>query len=311
MLNKRGAQRGALCLFVSLVNWFLAETDRHCEYAVFMNMHNESKSASTEPDQPQNQREPVSEKARRTDIGFALFMLTLTALFAYLGVWQVNRLAQKQLLISAVEERLGQQPISLPPVQEWVGFDAQTYDFRPLGVTGTFDHQNTVLVFTYLAEQRGKYSGPGYWVVAPFMLKEGGTVFVNRGFVPEAMAEEFKDGGAGPLGEQTITGLGRTSEIPNSFTPGSQFSNRIEWVRNIDRLLRFVDKDLGPVAPIYINADAGDAQALPQGGETRVSFINRHYEYALTWFSLAVLTPVMLIFWVWQSRRKRRTNETG
>ncbi len=246
-----------------------------------------------------------SKKTIRSHIGFVVFMLALTALFVFLGYWQVDRLALKNARISAVEQRVGEAPISLPPVEEWVAFDPQTYDFRPVQVTGTFDHDNTVLVFTFLADPRGPYSGSGYWVLAPLQLSEGGAVFVNRGFVPQAQAQEFKSGGAGPLGEVTIVGLARTSELANTFTPGPEFANRVEWVRNIDRLMRFVDEDIGPVAPIYINAEAGEWGALPQGGETRLVFANRHLEYALTWFSLAVLTPIMLLFWFWRSRKQQ------
>jgi surfeit locus 1 family protein len=48
------------------------------------------------------------------------------------------------------------------------------------------------------------------------------------------------------------------------------------------------------VAPFTIDLPAGEA-ALPQGGETVMEFPNRHFEYALTWFSLAVLTPVLML----------------
>ncbi len=257
------------------------------------------------PDQKAGPPEAVIEKNNWSNAGFSVFMLTLTALFVYLGYWQLQRLAVKDARISAVEQRADDAPISLPPINEWVGFDPQTYDFRPVQVTGTFDHENTVLVFTYLAEPRGRYAGPGYWVVAPLLLTDGGTVFVNRGFVPQAQSEEFKRGGAGPRGEVTIVGLARASEQPNTFTPGSEFSNRVEWVRNIERLTRFVDTDIAPVAPIYINAEAGMEGALPQGGETHLIFTNRHLEYALTWFSLAILTPVMLIYWLWRGRRQQ------
>lgn len=246
-----------------------------------------------------------AKKQAGSKTGFVVLMLALTGLFAYLGNWQLERLALKNARISAVEQRVGAAPIPLPPLDEWVGFDPQTYDFRPVKVSGTFDHRSTVLVFTYLADARGRYSGPGYWVVAPLTLAGGGTVFVNRGFVPQAQSEEFKRGGAGPRGEVSIVGLARASEMPNTFTPGSDFPNRVEWVRNIDRLMMFAETDLGPVAPVYINADASGEGALPQGGETRLVFPNRHLEYALTWFSLAVLTPIMLIFWLWRAWRQR------
>ncbi|HTN61521.1 MAG TPA: SURF1 family cytochrome oxidase biogenesis protein [Devosia sp.] len=42
---------------------------------------------------------------------------------------------------------------------------------------------------------------------------------------------------------------------------------------------------------------------LPQGGETIVAFPNNHFGYALTWFGFAIITPIMLGFWLWRQRR--------
>ncbi len=235
--------------------------------------------------------------------GFILFMLALTMLFVFLGNWQMNRLQQKEAMISAVAERINLAPAPLPPIAEWVGFDPEVYNFRPLRVSGRFDHEKTVRVFTALEDANGRFSGPGYWIVAPLMLEGGGVLFVNRGFVPEGQAARFADGGAGPRGKVDITGVARVSEMVNSFTPGTDFENRIEWVRNIERLKLFLDPDTRNVLPIYLNADAGEAGALPQGGETKLTIINRHLEYALTWYSLAVLTPILLLFWWWRNRK--------
>ncbi|MCF6302997.1 MAG: SURF1 family protein [Devosiaceae bacterium] len=244
------------------------------------------------------------KKAGSGNLGFIFFMLALTALFAFLGNWQVNRLQQKEALISAIEQRIDLPPASLPPIAEWVGFDPEIYDFRPLSVTGRFDHTKTVRVFTALEDANGSFSGPGYWIVAPLKLEGGGVLFVNRGFVPENQAAQFVDGGAGPTGVLTITGIARMSEEENSFTPGADFENKIEWVRNVERLSLFLDLDTPNILPIYLNADAGELGALPQGGETKLTIINRHFEYALTWYSLALLTPILILFW-WLNARKK------
>ncbi|HHS82074.1 MAG TPA: SURF1 family protein [Devosia sp.] len=246
--------------------------------------------------------EPGKAGKGPTRPGFVLFMLALTVLFAYLGKWQLDRLAQKEAMLAAIDQRIDLPAVPLPPSGEWVGFDAEIYDFRPIVVSGTFDHARTVRVFTSLVSPRGSYSGPGYWIVAPLHLETGGILFVNRGFVPQDKAEAFADGGAGSVGPVTITGIGRISEKVNSFTPVTDFANRVEWVRNIDRLSQFLEVEHGPVAPIYLDAAATEPGALPQGGETKLTVTNRHLEYALTWFSLAILTPLMLLFW-W--RRKR------
>jgi surfeit locus 1 family protein len=235
---------------------------------------------------------------------FVVLMLALTALFAGLGFWQWERLAEKQALIAAVESRLTLPPEHLPAVSEWEAIGPEFYDYRPLTVTGTYVPEGTVLVFTSLAGAKGEHSGPGYWVMTPFVVVGGGSVFVNRGFVPQASGPAFAGGGATPPGSITLTGIGRVSEKAGSFTPGTDVENRVEWVRNVERLARLAGPAAPPFAPVYLDLPAGDPGALPQGGETVVEFPNNHLGYALTWFGFALLTPVMLAFWLLRKRRR-------
>ena len=39
-----------------------------------------------------------------------------------------------------------------------------------------------------LTDAKGQVSGAGYWIMTPFALDGGGTVFVDRGFVPQDSA---------------------------------------------------------------------------------------------------------------------------
>jgi surfeit locus 1 family protein len=229
---------------------------------------------------------------------FIAFMLALTALFVSLGLWQVERLRQKQVLIANVASRLNLDPLPLPPLSEWVGFDAEIFDYRPVSFSGHFVPQQSVLVFASLDNPKGQYGGPGYWVMAPFALTTGGSLFVNRGFIPQQQQSAFAAGGPVPGGELTLTGIGRTSEEPGSFTPGPDAARRIEWVRNVPRLAKLADAGLAPFAPIYVDLPLGEAGALPQGGETTLSFPNNHFGYILTWFGFALLTPILLVFWI-------------
>jgi surfeit locus 1 family protein len=41
--------------------------------------------------------------------------------------------------------------------------------------------------------------------------------------------------------------------------------------------------------PITIDMPASAAGGLPQAGETKFTFSNRHFEYMLTWYGLAVV----------------------
>lgn len=277
-----------------------------------------------------NQREPIEnrqsgeqEPAHINDLkiagftragllraGFVVFMLALTVAFVYFGVVQTQKLAENDRLSAIVNARIKQAPIGLPPLAEWVGFDPQIYNFRPLTVSGKFDFGGTVLVFTRLSKARGVFSGPGYWVMTPLYLDGGGIVFINRGFVPKQSASRFKQGGVEAQGTVTINGLGRVSQQVNSFTPGTDFKDRVEWVRNIKRLAQFIDTENAKIAPIYIDVEASQPGALPQGGETRVNFASLYWQYALIWFLMAATTLLMLLIWLFSNRPKNAGTQT-
>ena len=244
--------------------------------------------------------------ARWSFWAFIGFMLVLMAVFVTLGIWQVERLGEKERLIANVASRMTLAPEQLPPVAEWSAFDADAWNYRPVTASGTFQPERTVLVFTSLADQRGKYSGPGYWVMTPLELAAGGTVFVNRGFVPQESAEAFAAGGAVEPGLVSLEGVARATEEVSSFTPAPDTAKRIEWVRNTTRLAALAGPVAQPVAPIYIDLPALGEGALPQGGETVVSFPNNHVGYAITWFGFATLVPFLLFFWVRRQRAPKQ-----
>lgn len=235
--------------------------------------------------------------------GFIVLMLALTGLFVTLGTWQVQRLQDKEHLIAAVAARLDgpAQPFPSPALSL---AEIEPYDFAPVSLTGHYLPDQSVLVFTSLSEKaNGPFKGPGYWVVTPFALETGGTVFVNRGFVPQGRETEFLTDPAISDTIVTITGIARRAEETGSFTPAPDPGKRVEWVRNPDRLAAMVPNAPKPVSQLYVDLRAGAPGQLPQGGETVVEFPNRHLEYAGTWFIFALITPIMLGVWVWRQRR--------
>lgn len=233
---------------------------------------------------------------------FVVLMLALAVVCVGLGTWQMQRLAEKEALIAAVDSRLDADPIPVPPVDEWASLDLEQLNFQPVSLTGAFRYNQTVTVFTSLANARGPASGPGYWVVTPFMLADGGTVFVNRGFIPQDFQAAAVSDGEGDDSQVTISGLLRPGEAAGFMTPGPNTSERIEWVRDPVRLAAMVDPAMAPFAPFYVDLPAGPAGELPQGGETVVEFPNNHLGYAYTWYGFAIVAVVMLGFWLARQR---------
>lgn len=238
---------------------------------------------------------------------FLVFMLALMVLFVALGTWQLERLEEKDRLIANVTARINEPPTPFPIYTEWTALEADGYDYLPVSLTGTWRPGGTILVFTSLGEPKGQFSGPGYWVMTPFELATGGTVFVNRGFVPQASGPAFAQGGTIDPGLISIAGIARNSEAVGSFTPAPDLARHVEWVRSPARLAAMAGDLPQPVAPVYVDLPAGPPGALPQGGETVIEFPNNHLGYAMTWYGFALLVPFLLFFWV---RRQVRPSVT-
>jgi surfeit locus 1 family protein len=233
---------------------------------------------------------------------FIVFMLALTALFIWLGVWQIDRLAWKEGLIAQVSSRLTQPPTPLPQSSQWASLNPDDYNFRPVSLTGHYLADKTVPVFISLTDAKGKFSGPGYWIVVPFAPDSGGTAFINQGFVPDPQLKNYAAGQGVPTGEVTISGVAVTAEDVGMFTPAPNTKDHIEWVQNPQRLAAMAGVT-GPLLGFTIDAPAGRPGQLPQGGETEIDFPNNHLGYAWTWFGFAIITPILLIAWIWRQVR--------
>jgi surfeit locus 1 family protein len=252
----------------------------------------------------------TTDTAPRRRLGFGFwsfiaFMSALTALFVVLGVWQLDRLAWKEGLIAEVAARLTQPPDHLPAPDHWADADLDQFAFHPVKIVGQYEPEKTVLVFTSLGDDaKGQFSGPGYWVMTPFAAGTGGTVIVNRGFIPQERATDFAKGQGAPAGQQTITGVAVNPEQPGAFTPAPDTIHRVDWVTDPSRLSTLAGVT-GPIFPMILDLPAGVRGELPQGGETVIDFPNNHLGYAYTWFGFAILTPCLLAFWIWRQVRPK------
>ncbi|MFV2092331.1 MAG: SURF1 family protein, partial [Hyphomicrobiales bacterium] len=173
--------------------------------------------------------------------------------------------------------------------------DLDEWEYRPVSVEGTYDFSAEFHAYTIVSEPRGTYSGPGYWIFTPLNLAGGGAVMVNRGFVPERF-KLAKTRAAGQLpGRQRVVGLLRKTEVPGTFALAADLKNNVWTVRDLPAMTRSLGR--ADLAPFLIDAKAIAPGFLPQGGETRLKFVNNHLDYALTWYGLGiVLLGVYLAF---------------
>ncbi|MFN3170885.1 MAG: SURF1 family protein [Hyphomicrobiales bacterium] len=230
-----------------------------------------------------------------------------------LGTWQMQRLAWKEDLIAQAEtrptlpaiplhelvEEAGLAP--LPTYAEEEGADDEVA-YRRVAVTGQFVGE-PVRVFTTLSDPNGPYEGPGYWIMQPFEV--GGpanhVLFVNRGFIPFELAPDVTIRDA-PTGIIRFEGLVRPDDKPDVFTPDPDYQQGILYRRSVAQMMQATGVSVA--LPITVDMPASAVGGLPQAGETKFNFSNRHFEYMLTWYGLAAVLLAVVGTAIVQRRRR-------
>ncbi len=221
-------------------------------------------------------------KARRPWWFIGLGVLAI-GLLVGLGVWQLQRLQWKTALIERVEAGLVAPPVSAPAPDAWAQVTFDTSEYRRIEVRGRYLPVDDLLVKAVTSR------GSGFWVMTPFETDDGWRLFINRGFVPDdrtSVADRPR-----PEGEQRVTGLLRITQPGGAFLRDNDpAANR--WFSR-DTVAMSQSLGLGEVAPYFVDADE-QGDDLPVGGLTVVSFPNKHFGYAMTWFGLAAVFTYLL-----------------
>jgi surfeit locus 1 family protein len=229
-----------------------------------------------------------------------IFAVAGIALLIGLGIWQLERKAWKEALIETVTARLAAEPQPLPPQAQW-GALAETQDeFRRVRFRAEFLRGQPALVYTAGSAFRPDISGPGYWVLSPARLPDGGVVVVDRGFVPA----DRKDAVAPSPDTAEIVGVLRWPERDGLFTPAP--SNGI-WYARDQVAIAAANKwgAISAVAPFYVEQEQPQPSGeWPRAGKLVVHLTDNHLQYAITWFGLAA--ALAAVYLVWLKGRPRR-----
>ena len=226
---------------------------------------------------------PISPGALRRRRAFAVAgaAAIVVALLA-LGTWQVHRLAWKAGLIETMEARLVSAPVALdaalalpPGEREW----------RPVRASGSLLDDNFALY------RVGTEGLPGYHILTPLALEDGGHVLVNRGV---SRAGSFKLALAAlppaPAGPVEVAGVLRPGETQGFFTHDNDPEGEAWFWIDLDAIGRAAGVDL-PSAVVH--ADEDPTGAGLEGGQARFDPPNRHLEYAVTWYGLAAAAAIV------------------
>jgi len=225
-----------------------------------------------------------------------LFSVPTFLVLVALCIWQVQRLHWKEGLIAERESRVAAEPIALPAV----GVDPASLEYSRVHLEGSFLHDKEL----YLGA-RSMNGNPGYQILTPFALADGGLVLVDRGWVPiERKAPESRVEGqvAGP---QAIDGILRLPRGQAWMQPDNEPGKNMWFFVDLPAMATVSGAQIR--TDLYV--DAGPAQnpgKYPVGGQTRIEIPNDHLQYAITWGLLALALAVIYVVYHLKLERERK-----
>ncbi len=241
-------------------------------------------------------------------VSFGIFILVMVIGFVSLGIWQLQRRAEKHALIAALTERLAEAPGALPLPSQWGALTPARDEFRRVQFQATYESKPDAMVYSSGSAVREDISGPGTWAFLPAHLSSGETVVINAGFVPNPMQDRAQhDQAVKPLHADTpvmLTGYLRFPEKAGMLTLQENLDKRLWFTR--DHLAMASQLGWGVVAPFYIDLEQPvPPSGIPKPGPLEVHLKDDHMQYAITWFSMA--GAVVIAFGLWLRAQRRRS----
>lgn len=219
-----------------------------------------------------------------------LASLALIALFVSLGLWQLDRAAEKRALQALFRDDA--------PIVAVTG-DTPLSEFQPIEAAGRYLAERQVLIDRVIVDGR-----PGVYVITPFQLASGRPLLlVNRGFVAHATG----DGGTPDLeldtGPRSIRG--RVGFLPRvGIRRGPAFRDGDAWPRwasypTFEELAGALEARL---LPFVLLLDPAESDGFLRHWQPTARGPGMHYGYAAQWFAMAAAVAGIL-GWRWRKKR--------
>jgi surfeit locus 1 family protein len=221
-----------------------------------------------------------------------LLALTLVMLFVNFGFWQLRRHDERQAYNALVGARLVAEPQPYGELRERFSLEAPAADeasiaYRRAEATGRFDVEREVLL-----RSRALDGQPGYHVLTPLRLEDGGALLVDRGWVPFELDTPPIAEAAPPAGTVTVSGILLPRQTQPSGLgakdPPTGELDAVFWV-DTERLSQDLPYRLEPVYLELTAQTPAQATPLPRPLPPPELGGGPHLSYALQWFSFALI----------------------
>lgn len=216
----------------------------------------------------------------------AMILITLIAVifFARLGVWQLSRAHEKQVM----QEKHAM--FAKQSVKEWVPNEPLPLQYQQVRINGIF------LPSIFLLDNQSRQHQFGYDILSPFLLQNGKVILIDRGFVVADVQRLIMPQIDIPYGSQSIQG--------SAYYPSEKhwlLGTAVEKKQANLMIVELIDtKEISKVLhksvyPFIIRLDSKEKHGFTRDWPIVSMSPSRHYGYAMQWFAIAVVIFIIFI----------------
>lgn len=207
------------------------------------------------------------------------------AILISLGLWQLDRLKWKQVMLDQIESRIAGAPVPLPAAVD------PSMKYMPVLVSGTTTGQEIdVLSGT-------KDSGGGYQVISSLVTDDGRKILLDRGFVDQDHRHDPR-----PATRLDVAGNLHWPDEKGSATPAPNLDQNIWFARDVPAMAAKLGTEPVLVVAAEIRGDAQGVQPMPVAVQ---GIPNNHLSYAVQWFMIAAVWAGMTLALIWRIRQRQ------
>ncbi|MBY4012535.1 SURF1 family protein [Rhodococcus fascians] len=219
--------------------------------------------------------------------------------FSVLAPWQLGKNTSTSARNDLITRSVGADPVPITDVLTGNGFAADD-EWRRVIAQGSYVENSDALV-----RLRSIREQPAYEVITPFVIDDGPTVLVNRGYVLPVEGTRPPEFAAAPTGPVTLDARVRQAE-GTSREPIQEDGRLQVYNINPEQIGAAVGVD---VIDGYLQLDDGQPGGLGLI-ELPQTDAGPYLSYGLQWLAFGIMAPLGLAYFVRAELRERRMSRT-
>lgn len=237
---------------------------------------------------------------RGRQLWMTLLVIIGAIVLCRLGIWQLDRLAQRRAINATIAARMA-DPV-VPLTAALAAADGQEY--RHVEARGVFDPSHEIVL-----RNRALDGAPGMHVLTPLHLSgSDAAVLIDRGWLPQSQSDAgVRQAYGAPAGEVVVIGQLRRSQENFGAPYDPAFSAerpRLDAWFHVD-IARIAQQTGYALLPMFVEQlPAPGDPPLPRRDPTTDLGQGPHLSYAIQWFAFALILVVGYVAFVHQQRRK-------